>query len=257
MPREILTVSESDEQFPVYDQYTRKSYSEIYSDFLAWGMTVTEASSKASLEYEKEQLKTIRVLHTVTYEEIASLPKGIKNKPNHIGRYSWRAPAFQSLLCGRHNNDPFIEYAELLLGCLKPGDKLPVKLRPKSPFGHYCEILTFEKYSHRFPTKKYWLHSETLTFRTENGKHNHFSAMPVCDYSDSNFGLICGVAEVLSHWNMCRLSNEEIMFGSLYDILKREKTLSWKRDFGMCYNQEAAEDTENVFEQPLCMFRTL
>ena len=244
-----------DFRYSVYDEYKPRTYREFYDAYIAEGLPHDIAFNKAIGDARNESYKPQKVLHVVTDEELKAMPKGVKNKPpKEPGTYCWRAPAFQELtVC--EDVDPYEGYAEILLGNLKPGDKVPIRMVPKKPFGYDMEYLIFVKYAHTFPTCRHWCHDETLVFTDRGWKTKRFPAFVCKPYAKGNLELIQGLASVLSYWNMCRLCNDEPMFISLPDILAREKTLSWNRKDGMVYQKDIIRiDTQSGnerFQEPI------
>ena len=242
--------------YSVYDQVRKPTVAELRSQYELEGYDSLQAYSKALDTYEKNVYSTDKILHEISDVELASIPKQYKNKPSGIGRYYWRAPAFQHLEIGYSCEDPFREYAQLLLGDLQEGDRLPVRMKPKSPFGYEMEYLTFVGYKHTFPTNKHYIHAETLTFMDSFGKRVQIRGAPTYLFRDKSWDTVIRVADILSFWNMCRNSNEESLFGDLYKILLREKCLSWTKREGMIYHKDF-ENHPSIIEQPICLLRTL
>jgi len=242
--------------YSVFDTVDKPTVKELQEQYIRDGLDSSSAFSMACSEYEKNTYKTDRVLHKISDDELKSIPKEFKDKPSGVGRYFWRAPSFQYLeIASCEGDDPMINYVQLLLGNLKPGDLLPVRMIPKKPFGYEMEFLTFVKYKHTFPTNRRYIHSETLTFTDSYGKKAYFKGMPTYVFRDKLWDTVRRIADILSFWNSCRNSNNEELFGDLFNIIRREKCLSWTREYGLQYHQDF-ERYSSVIEEPVCRLRT-
>lgn len=243
--------------YSVYDIVHKPTIKELQEQYIRDGMDSLCAFSKACQDYEKSTYQADRVLHKISDEELKSIPKEFKDKPSGVGRYFWRAFSFQYLEIDRcEGDDPMLQYVQLLLGNLKPGDRLPVRMIPKKPFGYEMEFLTFVKYKHTFPTNRSYIHSETLTFTDISGKKVYFKGMPTYVFHDKIWYTVRRIADILSFWNSCRHSNNEELFGDLFNIIRRERCLSWTRKYGFQYHQDF-ELYPSVIEEPVCLFRSV
>ena len=246
--------------YSVYDIAEKHGEKYYYDKYLSEGMESYLAYNKAIEDARKDFFSARKHLHVITEEEKKSIPKSVINKPDGVGKYFWRAPAFQYLDCFGFDDleeQPMCSIALLVLGNLQSGDKVPFRMIPKRICGYDMEYLTFVKYTHKFPTGHHYIHSETLTFLDKEGKTVRFQSMPTVYYGDKVWSFIQGLASIISYWNMCRLSNEEDMFLDLFKILQRERTLGWKQDIGMTLYNDRDFSVPNVWEQPRARFKSI
>lgn len=246
--------------YTVYDTVEAHDESYYYNKYLSEGIESCYAYNKAIEDARKDLFSARERLHVITEEEKKSIPKSVLNKPNGVGKYFWRAPAFQYMDCSGFSDleeQPMASIALIALGNLQSGDRVPFRMIPKKVCGYAMEYLTFEKYSHKFPTGRHYIHTETLNFTDKNGKVVRLQALPQTYYMDKTWDKIRGLASIISYWNMCRLSNEESMFLDLFKILQRERTLGWKRDKGFTIDNDRDFSVPSVWEQPRCGFKTL
>ena len=236
--------------YRVWDYREKKDFSFFYKQRVDSGVDETMAYSLAIFDLESQNRSWIgKSLHHVSKEEKALVPSWVKNKSFETEKYFWRAPSFQTLKPDNVNIQikddrilDFEEYAIILLGNLKEGDRLPYKLVP-TKIGHTVEYLIFEKYNHCFPSRDVFIHTESLSFKTPNGDKKTFQNLPYGYYFKSNFEFIQDLASLLSYWSMCRLSNEEPMFFDLFSIIKRERCFSISNTGILCY-KECLEEHE-------------
>lgn len=246
--------------YTVYDTVEAHDESYYYNKYLSEGMESCYAYNKAIEDARKDLFSARKHLHVITDEEKKSIPKSVLNKPNGVGKYFWRAPAFQYMDCSGFydlETQPMASIALIVLGNLQKGDRVPFRMKPRTISGYDMEYLTFEKYSHKFPSGKYYIHTETLNFIDSEGKAVRFQNMPTVYYGNKVWDKIQGLASILSYWNMCRLNNEESMFLDLFKILQRERILGWKRDIGFTIDNDRDFSVPSIWEQPRCMFKTL
>ena len=242
--------------YSVFDTVHKPTVKELQEQYIQKGIDSSCAFSMACADYEKSTYHGDRVLHKISDEELKAIPKEFKDKPSGVGRYFWRAPSYQHLeIDGCEGDDPMLCYVQLLLGNLKQGDRLPVRMLPKKPFGYEMEFLTFVKYKHTFPTNRSYIHSETLTFKDSSGKNVYFKRMPTYVFRDKVWETVRRIADILSFWNSCRTSNSEELFGDLFNIIRRERCLSWTRERGLHYHKDF-ELYPPVVEEPVCVLRS-
>ncbi len=245
--------------YRIYDYRENKDFNFFYKQRIESGIDSTTAYSLAVSDLESQKRSwTPRSLHKISKEEKSLVPSWVKNKSFKTGTYFWRAPSFQYLKPNNVNiqlNDDrildFEEYAIILLGNLKEGDRLPYKLVP-TKLGHTVEYLIFEKYNHCFPSQDVFIHTESLCFKTQDDKKRVFRNLPQGYYFKSNFEFIQDLASLLSYWSMCRLNNRDSMFLDLFSIIKREHCFSISDNGGLCY-RECFEDHEYI-EKPNPIF---
>lgn len=242
--------------YSVFDKVRKPSVKELQEQYIQKGIDSSCAFSLSCADYETNFCQDDLVLHKISDEEMKAIPKEFKDKPSGVGRYFWRSPSYQYLeIEGCEGDDPMIQYVQLLLGNLKHGDRLPVRMIPKKPFGYDMEFLTFVKYKHTFPTNRSYIHSETLTFTDSFGKHVYLKGMPTYVFRDRVWDTVRRIADILSFWNSCRTSNNEELFGDLFNIIRRERCLYWTRECGLHYHKDF-ELYPHVLEEPVCVLRS-
>jgi hypothetical protein len=204
---------------------------------IAYSKAISAYNSQDSVNYGDIKL------HHITESELKSIPTWVKNRPNENGCFHWRAPAFTSLqpdhipVIGAEQFLELEEYAIILLGNLQEGDRLPIKMIPKNPFGYDIDYLTFQKYSHCFPTSHTYTHSENLVFTDKEGKKTTYKWLPIVYFSEKNHCLIKDLASIIGYWSMCRLNNNESLFLDLFKIIQRERCFHLKPNGQLFYKE--------------------
>ena len=235
-------------KYQVYDEVQIPSKSKLYQKYLDNGLDSTLAYSYACDEYEKLCYHgRTRKLHVISDEEKKNIPKSVLNKPTSKGKYFWRASAFQSISLNEDDYDTWA-FAILMLGNLRHGDKLLVKLNPNS-VTHTPVYLTFDKYVHKFPTDKYYIHSETLYFTDADGNRKMFKGLPTNDYTKGNNELVRDLADMITHWNLCRLNNRDSLFGDFFSIIQRERCF-YVDSSGVLSYKDTVNEHSNYAEFP-------